>query len=251
MARTVRWAPFPTLDRSEGSTTWQSGISWFCSPACAWASAMATYGGDLVEEFRRPPDSAKPWVYCFWLEGNVTRKASPPTWRRCGESGIGGLLFMDGDMGNPVGPHRFMSESWRAMFKHMVSEADRLGLEINLNNDPGWAGSGGPVGDAGAGDQKVVASETIVQGPIHFEAVLPQAAQDRKLLSATSWCWRVRAAADAKGQLRRIEHVDSTKSFAGGRISPRLCLGPARFPTNPSGRPFPARSASHRPKFRT
>ncbi len=50
-------------------------------------------------------------------------------------AGIGGLLFMDGDMGNPAGPHRFLSPSWRAMFKHMASESDRLGLEINVNND--------------------------------------------------------------------------------------------------------------------
>ena len=59
-------------------------------------------------------------------------------------AGIGGLLFMDGDMGNPKGPHRFMSESWRAMFQHMVSEADRLGLEINLNDAPAGPAAAGP-----------------------------------------------------------------------------------------------------------
>jgi hypothetical protein len=29
--------------------------------------AMAARGADLAEEFRSPPASARPWVYCFWL----------------------------------------------------------------------------------------------------------------------------------------------------------------------------------------
>ena len=98
-------------------------------------------------------------------------------------AGIGGLLFMDGAMGNPVGPHRFMSDSWRAMFKHMVAEADRLGLEINLNNDPGWAGSGGPWIKPEQASQQVVMSETIVQGPGAFRRRVAAAADDRQLLS--------------------------------------------------------------------
>lgn len=110
----------------------------------AWAGATVIHGADLAEEFKSPPDSARPWVYCFWLEGNVSREGITADLEAMHRAGIGGLLFMDGDMGNPAGPHRFMSESWRAMFKHMVAEADRLGLAINLNNDPGWAGSGGP-----------------------------------------------------------------------------------------------------------
>ena len=68
------------------------------------------------------PDSARPWVYCFWLEGNVTREGITADLEAMRRAGIGGLLFMDGAMGNPVGPHRFMSDSWRAMFKHMVAE---------------------------------------------------------------------------------------------------------------------------------
>src|SRR3972149_2869911 len=114
--------------------------------ALTWAGTTATRGADLVEEFRSPPHSAKPWVYCFWLEGNVPREGITADLEAMRRAGIGGLLFMDGDMGNPKGPHRFMSESWRAMFQHMVSEAGRLELEVNLNNCPGWAGSGGAGG---------------------------------------------------------------------------------------------------------
>ena len=142
----------------------------FC--ALAWAGATATYGDDLAEEFRRPPDSARPWVYCFWLEGNVTRQGITADLEAMRRAGIGGLLFMDGDMGNSGGASSLYVPILRAMFKHMVSEADRLGLQINLNNDPGWAGSGGPWVTPEQAAQKVVTSETILQGPVHFDAAL-------------------------------------------------------------------------------
>jgi hypothetical protein len=28
----------------------------------------------LEQGFRQPPDSARPWVYWFWLNGNITRE---------------------------------------------------------------------------------------------------------------------------------------------------------------------------------
>jgi hypothetical protein len=79
--------------------------------ACAIATANPAAGADLAEAFRAPPDAAKPWVYCFWLEGNVTREGITADLEAMRRAGIGGLLFMDGDMGNPAGPHRFMSPS--------------------------------------------------------------------------------------------------------------------------------------------
>ncbi len=33
-------------------------------------------GGSLAEGFAHPPDSAKPWVFWFWLNGNLTDRAS-------------------------------------------------------------------------------------------------------------------------------------------------------------------------------
>ena len=73
----------------------------FC--ALAWTNTAATRGADLAEEFRRPPDSARPWVYCFWLEGNVTREGITADLEAMRRAGVGGLLFMDGGMGNPAG----------------------------------------------------------------------------------------------------------------------------------------------------
>ena len=62
------------------------------------------------------------------------------------------------------------------MFRHAVAEARRLGLEINMNDDAGWNGSGGPWIKPEQSMQEVVWTETELTSPQHFEGVCP----DRK-----------------------------------------------------------------------
>ena len=217
---------------------------------CLAVNALAIQGADLAEEFQSPPDSARPWVYCFWLEGNVTREGITADLEAMRRAGIGGLLFMDGDMGNPAGPHRFMSASWREMFRHMVSEADRLGLEININNDPGWAGSGGPWVKPEQAAQRVVVSESLIEGPAHFDALLPQppTAQDFYRDIVVLACPRRRRTRAAAFSVSRTSTRPSR--LPGCRISPGACLGPGQFPRKPNGRSFPRRNASPRRRSR-
>jgi hypothetical protein len=104
---------------------------------------------DLEAEFSSPPDSARPWVYWFWLNGNITKEGITADLEAMQRVGIGGVLIMEVDQGAPVGQVDFMSEEWRDLFRHVVSEAQRLGLEVNMNNDAGWNGSGGPLDQTG------------------------------------------------------------------------------------------------------
>ena len=118
--------------------------AWVCAAvvlSCA-GSAHATDG--LLAGFKTPPDSARPWVYWFWLNGNITREGITADLEAMKRVGIGGVLIMEVDQGAPLGPVPFAGEKWRELFKHVVSEADRLGLEVNMNDDAGWNGSGGP-----------------------------------------------------------------------------------------------------------
>jgi hypothetical protein len=128
----------------------------------------------LAQSFVRPPESARPWVYWFWLNGNVTREGITADLESMRRVGIGGVLIMEVDQGAPVGPVGFMSDRWRELFGHVVAEAGRLGLEVNMNNDAGWNGSGGPWVKPELSMQKVVASRTEVAGPKHVEASLPR-----------------------------------------------------------------------------
>ena len=145
---------------------------------CCGVAAAETRA--LAEAFQEPPASARPWVYWFWLNGNITREGITADLEAMARNGVGGVLIMEVDQGAPVGPVDFMSDTWRDLFHHAVSEADRLGLEINMNNDAGWNGSGGPWITPEQSMQKVVWTDTPVPGARSYDGVLarPEAVAD-------------------------------------------------------------------------
>jgi alpha-L-rhamnosidase/Glycosyl hydrolase 2 galactose-binding domain-like len=142
----------------------------FGSLACRPAAESAP---DLEAAFRTPPPAVYPWVYWFWLNGNITREGITADLEAMKRVGIGGVLIMDVDQGTPSGPAPFGSPQWRELFKHACAEAGRLGLEVNMHNNAGWCGSGGPWITPELAMQKIVWSEARVEGPKRFEAVLP------------------------------------------------------------------------------
>lgn len=134
----------------------------------------ASASDDLANSFATPPPSARPWVYWFPLNGNLTREGITADLEAMARVGIGGVLYMEVDQGAPKGAADFAGPLWRELFQHACQEAHRLGLEINMNNDAGWCGSGGPWITPELSMQKLVWSETQLTGPQRFEAVLPQ-----------------------------------------------------------------------------
>jgi (4-O-methyl)-D-glucuronate---lignin esterase len=128
----------------------------------------------LEPGFERPPAAVRPWVYWFWLNGNITSNGITADLEAMHRAGIGGVLIMEVDQGAPVGPVPFMGPQWRHLFRHVLAEAQRLGLEVNMNNDAGWNGSGGPWIKPEESMQKVIWSETNLEGPRHFDGALPQ-----------------------------------------------------------------------------
>ena len=129
----------------------------------------------LAAGFQSTPTAARPWVYWFVMDGNLTREGITADLEAMQRAGLGGAILMEVDVGIPRGPVKFMSEAWRTLFKHAVNEAERLGLQIALNVGPGWTGSGGPWIEPDQSMQHLVAAETNVIGPAHFDAVLPRA----------------------------------------------------------------------------
>ncbi len=129
---------------------------------------------DLAKNFAAPPPAARPWVYWFPLSGNLSSNGITADLEAMARVGIGGVLYMETDQGTPKGPADFGGPQWRSLIKHATTEAHRLGLEINMNNDAGWCGSGGPWITPELSMQRVVWTETSLTGPQHFEGVLPQ-----------------------------------------------------------------------------
>ena len=146
---------------------------------------------DLASAFPTPQSDARPWVYWFWIGGNVTRAGVTADLEAMRRVGIGGVLIMDVSLRawgqgvppapcvNTAAPLPFMSVSWQEMFKFACSEAHRLGLKINMANDAGWMGSGGPWVTPAMAMQQVIWSKTLVQGGRRLDQVLPQPSSDR------------------------------------------------------------------------
>jgi len=191
----------------------------------AACTSMARGADDLAQGFLNPPRSARPWVYWFPLSGNLTKEGITADLEALARVGIGGVLYMEVDQGAPQGPADFAGPLWRALFQHACQEAHRLGLEINMNNDAGWCGSGGPWISPELSMQKVVWTETIVQGPQRFEGVLaePQAIQGFYRDIAV-------LAMPAPGGKDRIQSIQGKASFTPQHFPPQ----PARFPSLPA-----------------
>ncbi len=100
--------------------------------------------GQSAPTFAKPGGEYRPWVYWFWNNGNLTREGIDADLEAMQRVGIGGVLIMEVDGGTPIGPADYMGEVWREMFKYAVSKAATLGIEVNMNDGPGWNGSSGP-----------------------------------------------------------------------------------------------------------
>jgi hypothetical protein len=130
----------------------------------------------LEQNFAHPPDSARPWVYWFWNNGNITREGITADLEAMKRVGIGGVLIMDvvERFAPPVGPATYMGPVWMDMYRFALGEAHRLGLEMNMTNAPGWCGSSDPSITPELSMQVLVSTGTSVDGPAHFDGVLPQ-----------------------------------------------------------------------------
>ena len=131
---------------------------------------------DLSSQFASPPASARPWVYWFWNNGNVTKAGITADLEAMKRAGIGGVIIMDvvERFAPPPGTADFMNAEWQELFRFAVSEAHRLGLEINMTNGPGWCGSSGPWITPELSMQMLVSTNLGVDGPRLFSGILPQ-----------------------------------------------------------------------------
>jgi hypothetical protein len=127
----------------------------------------------LKQGFINPPDSSKPGVYWYFMDGNINREAMTEDLESMKEAGIAYVVFLEVNVGIPRGKVDFLSEEWQDLYNHAVREAERLGIRIILGSGPGWAGSGGPWVTPAQSMTHLVASETMVTGPVEFSSILP------------------------------------------------------------------------------
>jgi hypothetical protein len=128
---------------------------------------------ELKKAFQNPPDSAKPGVYWYFMDGNLSRVEMTKDLESMKEVGISNLIFLEVGIGVPRGPVDFMSEEWQDLYVHAVREAEQLGIKILLGAGPGWCGSGGPWVKSEESMKHLVFSETEISGNKKVNIKLP------------------------------------------------------------------------------
>ena len=133
----------------------------------------------LVAGWQNPPPPARLHAYWWWLNGNVTKAAITRDLEEMKAKGFGGAIIYDANGasqdGNAAVPHgpTFFTPPWRALYKHALQEADRLGLEMSLNIQSGW-NLGGPQVLAEDAAKKYTWSVLLTSGDTNQAIQLPR-----------------------------------------------------------------------------
>ena len=133
---------------------------------------------DLQSDFHNPSESAKPWVFWYWMHASVSREGITADLEAMKEAGIGGayLMSVKGVTDPPLyePPVEQLSPVWWEMVRHAMNEADRLGLRLGMHASDGFALAGGPWITPELSMQKVVWTEIHINGGHLFDDTLPQ-----------------------------------------------------------------------------
>ena len=146
--------------------------------AAARAAMAEPAGGDdpLLRDFARPPATAKPGCYWWWLDGLVHQQAITRDLEEFAAKGIGEVLLVNSVNLRPTpgltGVVRFLSPEWRELFRHALREAGRLGIEVGVNLSGGWC-MGGPWIPPEHAGRWFLQSRLTVTGPRRFSEALP------------------------------------------------------------------------------
>lgn len=201
----------------------------------------------LMADFLNPPDDARPWVYWYFMDGNLTREGMTADLEALREAGIGGAIYLEVGIGVEPGPVEFMSNAWQELLGHAFLEADRLGLQMALAAGPGWCGTGGPWMKPEQSMQHLVSSETTTHGPVTFSALLPKPLPRTPFFGETTLSpelhklWKefyldvVVLAFPTPAEGARIADIDEKALYTRGSYSSQI---PGPYSSLPSVRPF-------------
>lgn len=122
----------------------------------------------LHEQFLHPSEEAKPWTFWYWMYGAVSKEGITADLEAMKQAGLGGTYLMpikginEGAQYN--GKAQQLTPEWWEMVRFSMEEANRLGLKLGMHICDGFALAGGPWISPEESMQKVVWSDTIVEG---------------------------------------------------------------------------------------
>lgn len=120
---------------------------------------------NIEADFKNPPEATKPWVYWYWVSGNISKEGITKDLEAMHKVGIGEAFIAN--VNDPMlkqGDILVLSEKWWQYMEHAIREAKRIGLKVGMFNCPGWSMSGGPWVTADKTMRYLATTETQVEG---------------------------------------------------------------------------------------
>lgn len=135
---------------------------------------------NLEEQFRDPTaGESDPWTFWYWMYGAVSKEGISADLEAMHEIGLGGAYLMPirSDAENNAFDYSpaydQLTPEWWELVRFSMEEADRLGLKLGMHICDGFALAGGPWITPEKSMQKVVWSDTIIDGGAVSQLPLP------------------------------------------------------------------------------
>ena len=133
--------------------------------ACLCLTLFQTQAAD---EFAWPPMTAqtKPWAFWWWMGSAVDKTNITRELERYQAAGLGGVHIIPiyGAKGFESKYIQYLSPEWMEMMGWSVSEARRLGMDVDMTTGSGWCFGGPQVTDEDANASVVVKTYDLAAG---------------------------------------------------------------------------------------
>ena len=123
----------------------------------------------------------RPFVRWWWLGSAVDPEGLTFNLEEFSRKGLGGVEITPiyGVKGNEANDIPYLSPQWMSMLDYTISEGDRLGLQIDMNNGTGWPFGGPQVGTDHSARKRVVEKWIVKPGEKFVQKIVPSDARQR------------------------------------------------------------------------
>ncbi len=130
------------------------------------AVKMTVQAGDEALAWPAPALEAKPWTYWWWMASAVDPENITGELERYHDAGLGGVHIIPiyGAKGFEERFIDYLSPKWMEMLRHTVTEARRLGMDVDMTTGSGWCMGGPDVSDLDANAVPVVKTFDVKSG---------------------------------------------------------------------------------------
>jgi hypothetical protein len=135
--------------------------------ACLYGSA-AVAADSTADSLAWPPvtKECRPWSYWWWLGSAVDKTNLTKELTRYRDAGWGGVHIIPiyGAKGSEEQFIEYLSPKWMEMLRHTVTEAQRLGMGVDMTTGTGWCFGGPTVSAHDASAQAVTKTFEVAAG---------------------------------------------------------------------------------------